>query len=126
MNDNLFRFRNSHKVNEACNGSLLSRLIQEHGMKIIYPLHVTGFDTLLDDDKKESETLERDMFCAILYLDNSVKTRFFDINKCVKNDYVLNKAKYPRTFTTAQRLLLKYQTVLTRIDNPNLKVSSTY
>ena len=52
----LFIFKNAHEVNEACNGSIISRRVQEHGMKILYPLHVTGFDTLLDGDKKETDT----------------------------------------------------------------------
>ena len=47
-----FRFRNSQKVNEACNGSLITKGLQEHGMKNLYPLHVTGFDALRGDDKK--------------------------------------------------------------------------
>ena len=52
----LVRFRDSHKVNEACNRRIISRIVQEHGMKILYPLHVTGFDTLLNFDKKDTET----------------------------------------------------------------------
>ena len=49
------------------------------------------------------------MLCAILYLVNSDKARFSDLNKPVKNDCVLNKAKYPRTVTVVQILLLNYQ-----------------
>ena len=45
--------------------------VQEHGMKILYPVRVTGFDTLLDGDKKETETEREYMLCDILYLDNS-------------------------------------------------------
>ena len=52
----LFRFYNYHKVNDAWNGSLISRGVQEHGMKIIYPLHVTSFNTLPDNHNKEAET----------------------------------------------------------------------
>ena len=66
--------------------------VQEHGMKILYPLHVTGFDTLLDGDKKETETAREYMLYDILYLENSYKYRFADLNKCVGDDYVLNKA----------------------------------
>ena len=50
------------------------------------------------------------MLCSILYLENSDNARFADLNKRVENDYVLNKKEYPRTVTTVQSLLLKYQT----------------
>ena len=49
------------------------------------------------------------MLCAILYLENSDRARFADLKKRVENDYVLNKAEYPRTVTTVQSLLLNYQ-----------------
>ena len=49
------------------------------------------------------------MLCAILYLENSYKSRFVDLTKRVENDYVLNKAEYPRTVTAVQSLLLNYQ-----------------
>ena len=50
--DYLFRLQNAQKVNKACNGRLISRGFQEHGMKILYQLHVTGFDALSDDNKQ--------------------------------------------------------------------------
>ena len=49
------------------------------------------------------------MLCAIIYLENSDKARFAELKKRVKNDYVLNKAEYPRTVTAVQSLLLNYQ-----------------
>ena len=49
------------------------------------------------------------MLCAILYPENSDKARFDDLKKCAENDYVLNKAEYPRTVTSAKSILLKYQ-----------------
>ena len=49
------------------------------------------------------------MLCAILYLENSDKARFADPKKRIENDYVLNKAEYPRTVTTVQSILLNYQ-----------------
>ena len=49
------------------------------------------------------------MLCAILYMENSDKTRFSDLEKPVENDYVLNKAEYTRTVTAVQSLLLNYQ-----------------
>ena len=49
------------------------------------------------------------MICAILYLENSYKSRFADLKKRIKNDYMLNKAEYPRMVTSVQSLLLKYQ-----------------
>ena len=52
----LFRLRDAHKVNDECNGRLISGRLQEHVMNILYPFHVTAFDSLLDDDKKEGET----------------------------------------------------------------------
>ena len=48
------------------------------------------------------------MLCAILYLENSDKARFADLKKRVENDYVLNKAEYPRMVTSVQSLLLNY------------------
>ena len=42
-------------------------------MKIIYPIHSTGFYTLLDYDKKEVETAGKEILCAVLYLENSDK-----------------------------------------------------
>ena len=49
------------------------------------------------------------MLCAILYLENSEKSRFSNLKKRVENDYVLNKGEYPRTVTKVQSLLLNYQ-----------------
>ena len=49
------------------------------------------------------------MLCAILYLENSDKARFSDLKKRIENDYVLNKAEYPRTVTAVHILLLNYQ-----------------
>ena len=53
--DYLVRFRNAQKVNEACDGSLITKVVQEHGMKILFPLHNTVFDSLQKDEKKEAE-----------------------------------------------------------------------
>ena len=53
--DYLFRFLNTHKFNEACNGSLITRGVQEHGIRIIFPLHNTGFYLLQENGKKEVE-----------------------------------------------------------------------
>ena len=55
-NDYLVRLRKAQKVNEACNGSLTTRGVQEHGMKNLFPLHTTVFDSLQDNEKKEAET----------------------------------------------------------------------
>ena len=50
------------------------------------------------------------MLFFILYFKNSDKAIFADLNNnCVKNDFVLNKAEYPNTFTVVKSLLLKYQ-----------------
>ena len=69
--DYLVRFRNAQKVNEACDGSLITKGVQEHGMKIRFPLHNTGFYSLQVDEKKESEKAGEEMLCAILYPENS-------------------------------------------------------
>ena len=42
----LVRLNNYHKVNEACNGILITRGYQYHGMQILFPLHNTGFESL--------------------------------------------------------------------------------
>ena len=49
------------------------------------------------------------MICAIIFHENSDKARFPDLKKRVENDYVLNKAEYPRAVTAVQSLLLNYQ-----------------
>ena len=107
--DYLVRFRNAQKFIEACNRSLITKGVQEHGMKILFPFHNTVFDSLQEDEKKEAEKLGEEMLCVILYLDNSDKSRFADLKKLVENDYVMNKAEYPRTVTEVHSLLLKYQ-----------------
>ena len=78
-------------------------------MKIIFSLHHTGFDYIQEDENKESEKAGEEMLCAILYLEYSDKARFDDLKKRVENDYVLNKAEYPRTLNTVHSLLLNYQ-----------------
>ena len=105
----LFRFRNSQKVNEACNGILITKVVQEHRMKILLPLHNTGFDSLQEYNKKESENTGEEMLCAILYLEKSDKDRFDDLKKRVENNYLLNKTEYPRTVTAVNNILLNYQ-----------------
>ena len=51
-NDYLVRFRNAQKFNEACDGSLITKGVQEHGMNIHFPLHNNGFDSIQEDEKK--------------------------------------------------------------------------
>ena len=53
--DYLVRFRNAQKFNEACDGSLITRGVQDHRMKIRFPFHNTGFDSLQEDEKKAVE-----------------------------------------------------------------------
>ena len=82
--DYLVRFRNAQTVNEACDGSLITKGVQEHGMKIRFPLHNTGFDYLQEDEKKEAEKAVEEILCAILYLENLDKARFADLKKRIK------------------------------------------
>ena len=103
--DYLVRFRNFQKLNKACNGSLIKKFVQENWMKILYPLHVTGFDTIPDDDKKEAETEGEEILSAILYLENPYKARFYDLKKLVKNNILLNKAVCPSTDTVVHSLI---------------------
>ena len=105
----LDRLRNAQKVNEACNGRLITNGIHEHGMKILFPLHNNGFDFTKEDNKKDTEKAGEEMLCAILYMENSDKAGFANLEKRVWNDYVLNKAEYPRMVTTIHSLLLNYQ-----------------
>ena len=60
------------------------------------------------------------MLCAILYMENSDMARFSDLKKRIENDYVLNKAEYPRTVTTLHSLILNYQ------PNYNYNMKSQY
>ena len=91
--DYLVRFRNDQKVNEACDRSLITKGVKEHGVKIFFPFKNTGFDYLQEDKENEAENTGEKMICAILYLENSDKAKFSDLKKRVKNDYVLNKAE---------------------------------
>ena len=78
-------------------------------MKILYPLYVTGFDAMTDNNNKKADTAGKDMICTILYLENSDTSRSTDLKKRVKNNYILNKVEYPRTVTTVHSLILNYQ-----------------
>ena len=42
--DYLVRLRKSENFNEACNGSLTKKGVQDHGIKVIFPLHTSIFD----------------------------------------------------------------------------------
>ena len=91
--DYLVRFHNVQKVNEACDGSLITKEVQKHGMKIIFPLHNTGFDSLQEYEHKEAEKAGEEMLWDILYLENSDKARFAYLKKRVKIEYVTNKSE---------------------------------
>ena len=78
-------------------------------MKIIYPLYVTVFDVLSRENNKEAKAAGEEMLCTTLYLENSDKARFDDLKKRLENNYVLNKAEYPRTVTVVHSLILNYQ-----------------
>ena len=49
------------------------------------------------------------MLRTILYLENSDKSRFYELKKRVLNNYILNNPEYPRAVTAVNILLLKYQ-----------------
>ena len=51
-------------------------------------MHVTGFDALSENDRKEVEIAGEEMLCDILYLENSDKYRFSKLKKRIKNDCV--------------------------------------
>ena len=55
ITDYLIRFRNIQRVNEACDGSLITKGVQEHGTNISFPLHNTEFDSLQEYKKEEAE-----------------------------------------------------------------------
>ena len=74
--DYLVKFHNAQKFNEASNGTIMTRGFQEHRFKIVYPLHITEFDAILDDDKKDADTSGEYIICGILYLENSEKSGF--------------------------------------------------
>ena len=107
--DYLVRFRNSQNVNEACEGSLITKGVQENCMNIRLPFHYAGFDYIQEDENKETEKAGEEIICAILYLEKPEKSRFADLKKRVENDYVMSNAEYPRTVTAVQSLLLNYQ-----------------
>ena len=52
--DYLVMFRNAYNFNEACNGSIITRVVQENGMKILLCLNDTGFYSLQEDEKMEA------------------------------------------------------------------------
>ena len=82
----LVRFQNSQKVNEACNGSIITRVVQYHGMNIIFPFHTTVFYLIQENDNKEAEKTGEELLCAILYFENLDKATFVDLNNRVEND----------------------------------------
>ena len=53
--DYLGRFWYSQKFNEACNGILITRGVQDHGMNILFPFKNNGFYYLQYDKKKGAE-----------------------------------------------------------------------
>ena len=75
-------------------------------MKILYPLHVTGFNVMSDNDKKETEKEGKEMIFTIIYLESSHKAIFSVQKKCAEDEYISNKAKYPRNFILVQSLIL--------------------
>ena len=75
----MVRLHNAQKVNEACDGILITKGVQDHGMKIRLPLHNTGFDSLQEEEKKEAEKAGEEMLCKIQYLEKSDKARFVDL-----------------------------------------------
>ena len=77
--DYLVRFCNDQKFNEACDRILITKGVQEHRMKIIFPLHNNELGSLQEDEKKEAEKAGEEMPCAIPYLENSDKARFSDL-----------------------------------------------
>ena len=91
--DYLVRFRNAQKANEACDGIMITKGVQEHGTKILFPWHNTVFEYIQEDENKDTEKAGEEIICVILSLENSDKTRFADLKKRVKNDYVLNKVE---------------------------------
>ena len=82
--DYLVRFRIAQKFNEACDRSLTTKGVQEHGTKIRFPWHNTGFDSLQEDENKGAEKAREEMLCAILYLENSDKSRFANLKNVSK------------------------------------------
>ena len=47
--DYLVKLRNAQKSNEACNGILITKGVQDHGMRTIFPLQNTRFYYLQKD-----------------------------------------------------------------------------
>ena len=70
ITDYLVRFRNAHKVNEACNEIVITRGVQEHRTKILLPFHTNEFDLLQENENKETETAGEEMLYAIIYTQN--------------------------------------------------------
>ena len=80
-------------------------------MKIIYPLHVTSFDTLSDDEKNEAETAGEDMMCSIIYLDNSYKARFMTSRSTPKTT-MFEQGRIPKDFYCGTEYTFKLATKL--------------
>ena len=91
--DYLLSFCNIQKVNEVCNGSLIEKGVQKHRTKILYPLYNNVFDYQKEYDKKDAVKAGEEILCAILYLENSDKSRFSNLKKRVENDYVIKKSE---------------------------------
>ena len=53
--DYLVRFCNTQKINKACNGIIIPIGVHENWMNILYPLHVTSFTAMQDNDRNEAD-----------------------------------------------------------------------
>ena len=74
-------------------------------MGIIYPLYLTGFLTHYRTMTIRSRIYQEKKCSAQSYIFKTEIPRFSDLKKRVENDYVLNKAEYPRTVTAVQSLI---------------------
>ena len=78
-------------------------------MKILYLIHITGFDALTENDNKKANASVEGMICTTLYLENLYKARFYDLDNRIKNDYDLNKAECLRNVTVVHGIILNCQ-----------------
>ena len=59
--------------------------------------------------RKESEDTVRHVYLGYLFLINSNRSRFGDLNNNLSNDYLMNQNNYPASLTDAYNMLVNYR-----------------
>ena len=103
------RFKNSQKVFESYEGSLIQEGVLNYGRKLLIYDTAGGYDILSGGNKILANKAGEEIMTATIYLENADDARYYDVNKRVENDYFLKKAEYPKTAVKVKILLQNFQ-----------------